>query len=232
MHFQQTNVTPGFIPESVGGFFEFIKGRVVIPGNGDLNEFRHVIRHELVHVFMHTKIANVLARYDKIDGAYPPLWFTEGLAEYWSTEWDAQAEMVLQDAVLNNYVVGLHDMYQINGTFAMYKIGQDVLNYISIHFGEDKLLRMMESVWKYPYFEQCFQEVLGMDYKEFDHQYLYHLKNVTTLCSRTTILAIRLVRPLCAAATILNQLILSLTANRMWLLSETAQATPVFTCVR
>ncbi len=176
MHFQQTNVTPGFIPESVGGFFEFIKGRVVIPGNGDLNEFRHVIRHELVHVFMHTKIANVLARYDKIDGAYPPLWFTEGLAEFWSTEWDAQAEMVLQDAVLNNYVVGLHDMYQINGTFAMYKIGQDVLNYISTHFGEDKLLRLMESVWKYPYFEQCFQEVLGMDYQEFDHQYLYHLK--------------------------------------------------------
>ena len=33
-HFQQTNVTPGFLPEGVGGFFEFIKGRVVIPNTG------------------------------------------------------------------------------------------------------------------------------------------------------------------------------------------------------
>jgi len=55
LHFQQTNVTPGFIPEGVGGFFEFLKGRVVIPSNGSLNLFRKVIQHELVHVFMHHK---------------------------------------------------------------------------------------------------------------------------------------------------------------------------------
>ncbi len=176
MHFQQTNVTPGFIPENVGGFFEFIKGRVVIPGNGDMNEFKRVIRHELVHVFMHSKIAHVLAQYNKIEGAYPPLWFTEGLAELWSSKWDAKGEMVLQDAVLNNYVVGLKDMYQITGTFTMYKIGQDILRYIADHFGEDKLLRLLENIWKYSYFQQCFKEVIGMNYEQFDHQYLYDLK--------------------------------------------------------
>ncbi|MGH2567644.1 MAG: hypothetical protein ACRDGA_04845, partial [Bacteroidota bacterium] len=36
LHFQQTNVTPGFIPEGVGGFFEFLKGRVVIPYDGSI----------------------------------------------------------------------------------------------------------------------------------------------------------------------------------------------------
>ncbi|MEX2088748.1 MAG: hypothetical protein WEB62_03215, partial [Bacteroidota bacterium] len=36
LHFQQTNVTPGFIPEGVGGFFEFLKGRVVIPFQGSM----------------------------------------------------------------------------------------------------------------------------------------------------------------------------------------------------
>ncbi|NOX88430.1 MAG: hypothetical protein GXO77_05335 [Calditrichaeota bacterium] len=176
LHFQQTNVTPGFIPENVGGFFEFIKGRVVVPGNGDIKEFRRVIRHELVHVFMHSKIANVLRRYDKLEGAYPPLWFVEGLAEFWSTDWDAQAEMVLRDAVLNNYVVGLENIYQISGTFTMYKVGQDVMRYIAQNYGEDKILKMMELVWKYPYFEYCFKEALGTDYEEFDHKYLYDLK--------------------------------------------------------
>jgi len=47
LHFQQTNVTPGFIPEGVGGFFEFLKGRVVIPSDGNLNQFKKVIQHEL-----------------------------------------------------------------------------------------------------------------------------------------------------------------------------------------
>ncbi|RMD51094.1 MAG: hypothetical protein D6830_01220, partial [Ignavibacteria bacterium] len=60
LHFQQTNTIPGFIPEGVGGFFEFIKGRVVIPYLGSLDQFRHVIRHELVHVFMTSKVLNVL----------------------------------------------------------------------------------------------------------------------------------------------------------------------------
>ena len=34
LHFEQTNTTGGFIPEGVGGFFEFLKGRVVIPADG------------------------------------------------------------------------------------------------------------------------------------------------------------------------------------------------------
>ncbi|MCK7517335.1 MAG: hypothetical protein MZV64_06220 [Ignavibacteriales bacterium] len=38
IHFQQTNTTLWFIPEGVGGFFEFIKGREVIPSTGSLND--------------------------------------------------------------------------------------------------------------------------------------------------------------------------------------------------
>ncbi|HGY55495.1 MAG TPA: hypothetical protein ENK44_07340 [Caldithrix abyssi] len=177
LFFQQTNITPGFIPEGVGGFFEFIKGRVVLPSNGDLKQFKRVIQHELVHVFMHSKINNVYASHDQIDGAYPPLWFVEGLAEYWSgAKWDAKAEMVLKDAVLNNYVVGLVEMRRIYGTFTMYKIGQDIVGYIAKEYGEDKLLKLLEVLWKYNYFEQCFQDILGVSYREFDKHYLYHLK--------------------------------------------------------
>ncbi len=175
-HFEQTNVTPGFIPEGVGGFFEFFKGRVVIPGNGDMNQFKHVIRHELVHVFMHSKLNNISRKHDVFEMAYPPLWYVEGLAEFWSSQWDAQGEMVLKDAVLNNYVVGLQDMYKINGTFAMYKIGQNALMYIASRFGEDKVLDLMEELWKYHKFEECFKAVIGLDYKEFDAEYLHHLK--------------------------------------------------------
>ncbi|KAA3617242.1 MAG: hypothetical protein D8M58_03350 [Calditrichaeota bacterium] len=176
LHFQQTNITPGFIPEGVGGFFEFLKGRVVIPSNGNLHQFRHVIRHELVHVFMHSKVYNVLKNHSRLDGPFPPLWFTEGLAEHWSAKWDAQAEMVLKDAVLSNYETGLQNIYQIRGTFTMYKTGQNVLDYVAEKYGDDKVLMMMENLWKYDRFEDSFKEATGMNYAEFDHEYLYYLK--------------------------------------------------------
>src|SRR3989304_5654382 len=116
LHFQQTNTTPGFIPEGVGGFFEFLKGRVVIPADGSTAQFKHVIRHELVHVFMHSKVNRVMVDRRLPQDRLPPLWFTEGLAEFWSTEWDTQAEMVLRDAVLNNYIVPLDNMEKIYGS--------------------------------------------------------------------------------------------------------------------
>ena len=80
---------------------------------------------------MHSKISRVLTDHRKTQDRYPPLWFIEGLAEYWSTTWDAQAEMVMRDAVLNDIVVGLEDMDRIYGSFLMYKEGQNALQYIA-----------------------------------------------------------------------------------------------------
>jgi Tol biopolymer transport system component len=176
LHFQQTNVTPSFVPEGVGGFFEFMKGRVVIPSDGNMNQFRKVIFHELIHVFMHSKVYFANKEHSRFEGTYPPLWFTEGLAEYWSTEWDAQAEMVIKDAVLNNYIVPLSQMWRITGTFMMYKEGQAILQYIAENYGEDKILQMMEQIWKFGKFSQVFQAVLSKSYQEFDTEWLYYLK--------------------------------------------------------
>ncbi len=176
LHFQQTNVTPGYIPEGVGGFFEFLKGRVVIPSNGNLNLFKKVIQHELVHVFMHAKVYFANKEHGRFDGTYPPLWFTEGLAEYWSGKWDAQAEMVIKDAVLHNYIVPLSKLYTIAGTFTMYKEGQAIIQYIAEHYGEEKILLIMENIWKYGKFSKVFEEVVGMNYQQFDKEWLYYLK--------------------------------------------------------
>jgi len=98
LHFQQTNTIPGLIPDAVGGFFEFAKGRVVIPSNGSLQDFKHVIRHELTHVFMKNKLFHITSAHRQSTGKSPPLWFTEGLAEFNSTKVNAQAEMLIRDA--------------------------------------------------------------------------------------------------------------------------------------
>jgi Tol biopolymer transport system component len=176
LHFKQTNVTPGLIPEGVGGFFEFIKGRVVIPYEGSLGNLKHVIKHELVHVFMVSKLISTLKVHGIITERLPPLWFTEGLAEYWSTEWNTQAEMVLKDAVLNNYIVGLNNWEWIYGTFLMYKLGQKVLEYIAITYGEEKILELMENFWMDDNFSNVMEYTIGKGYEEFDKEFLYYLK--------------------------------------------------------
>jgi hypothetical protein len=176
LHFQQTNTIAGFIPEGVGGFFEFIKGRVVIPSNGSTTEFQHVIQHELVHVFMHNKTNRVLIDHRIQQDREPPLWFTEGLAEYWSSDWDMQAEMVLRDAVMNNYIVPLSEMDRIYGSFLMYKEGQNICQFITERFGEEKLLLLMENFWKSNSFSDVMRLTIGKDYKDFDDIWLYALK--------------------------------------------------------
>ncbi|MBI3195598.1 MAG: PD40 domain-containing protein [Ignavibacteriae bacterium] len=179
LHFQQTNTTPGFLPEGVGGFFEFLKGRVVIPFNGSLWDFRHVIRHELVHVFMHSKVTRVLADHRLPQDRLPPLWFTEGLAEFWSIpnfREDVQAEMVMRDAVVNNYVVPLDNMSRIFGSFLMYKEGQNILQFIAERYGDEKVLLLMENMWKATSFEEVFKMTLNKSYEEFDNDWTYWLK--------------------------------------------------------
>lgn len=176
LHFEQTNIASGFIPEGVGGFFEFVKGRVVIPYDGSMQRFQHVIRHELVHVFMHSKINRVLLDHRISQDREPPLWFTEGLAEFWSSGWDTQAEMVMRDAVLSNYVVPVSEMDRIYGSFLMYKEGQNLLDFMAQRYGPEKILLLMENFWKANTFTEVMKLTIGKTYKEFDDEWIYSLK--------------------------------------------------------
>ncbi|HEX9828694.1 MAG TPA: BamA/TamA family outer membrane protein, partial [Bacteroidota bacterium] len=176
LHFQQTNVTPGFLPEGIGGFFEFLKGRVVIPYLGSIEQFAHVIRHELVHVFMHSKLNRVLLDHRQTQDRGVPSWFTEGLAEFWSTEWDTQAEMVIRDAVINNYIIPVADMDRIYGSFLLYKEGQKVLEFIAERYGEETILLLMENFWKANTFSEVMRHTIGKDFKQLDEEWLYYLK--------------------------------------------------------
>jgi dipeptidyl aminopeptidase/acylaminoacyl peptidase len=176
IHFQQTNVTPGFIPDGVGGFFEFLKGRVVIPSSGSLQQFRHVITHELVHVFMHNKLQSTLrARGMRMD-RYLPLWYVEGLAEYYSTEWDSQAEMILRDAVLNGYITPLSSIWMISGSWLMYKAGQAALDFLAREYGEENILRLIDNFWVHEDFSQVMKYTIGKTYEEFDREWMRDLR--------------------------------------------------------
>ena len=175
-YFQQTNTIPFLLPEGVGGFFEFMKGRVVIPSHGSLPQLNQVLRHELVHVFMHHKIDATLRQHRKIVSFSPPLWFTEGLAEYWSQGWNSEADMFMRDAVLTGRLVPLHQMHRIYGTYKMYKEGQSVVKFIAQTYGEESIALLLENWPKAKNFERLFQLTLNTSLKELNDAWTYALK--------------------------------------------------------
>ncbi len=96
--FGQTNVDLRPPEESVGGFTEFFKNRVVIPYEGEWEKFRHVIHHELTHAVMLQMVygAGSQSIITGITQFQMPLWFIEGLAEHQSRGWDRRPEREAQ----------------------------------------------------------------------------------------------------------------------------------------
>lgn len=174
--FTQTNVTPTLLPESVAGFTEFFKGRMVVPFNGSISDFQRVIRHELVHVFTYDKIPAVMSQHRKLSLYGPPLWFTEGLAEFWSREWDSEADMVMADMALEGNLRPIHELEYLSGTFFMYKYGESFCHFVAETYGEDKLQVMFDNWWKTKTFRQLFKLTVGKSLEEVGAEWVYHLK--------------------------------------------------------
>ena len=179
IHFQQTNVLPMRIPEGIGGFFELIKGRVVLPFNGNLHDFRHVIRHELVHVFMQNKVHAAINDAAVWDNYTFPLWFTEGLAEWWSVGWDSQAEMLIRDALLHDHLYPLGSLELAMTGFLIYKEGQSFLRYYEQQYGADRLRKIMDDFLEFDTFDEAISAISGKDFKEIMVDWELALKRET-----------------------------------------------------
>jgi hypothetical protein len=175
-YFSQTNVTTGLLPEGVAGFTEFFKGRVVLPFTGSYADFVRVLKHELVHVFTYSKLDYVLRTRQKLDGVAPPLWFTEGLAEHWSRPWASEADLVLRQMVLENRLVGIADMYRIDGSFYMYKVGESILKYWSERFGDLTIARLFDHWAEGKSFQQIVEITLGVPLAVLDEDWAYALR--------------------------------------------------------
>jgi len=168
--FEQTNVTFSHIEESVGGFTELFKNRVVVPFTGSYEDLRHVLYHELTHVFMFDIVYGGLVE-SVIRRAYMnpvPLWFTEGLAEYVSQGWDPEAEMILRDLTISERVVPLPYLF---GGYLVYKEGQSVLNFIAERYGEEKIEEIVKGVAKTHNLERALRDAIGLSTPELSDEW-------------------------------------------------------------
>ncbi len=158
--FLETNVADGPLSEGVQAFAEPSRRRIVLPFTSSFKEFRHTAIHELAHVFtFHIVYNRMLDNVFTRNYLFPmPLWVAEGLAEYLAEGWDADADMFIRDAVLNDY---LYPFYAISG-FYVYKEGQSVFNYIAETYGHEKVLEILDVLAGTRSAEAAIQRTIGL----------------------------------------------------------------------
>ncbi len=174
-HFEETNVMGGIPEESVGGFTEFFKNRVVVPYEGNWEGFRHVIHHELTHAIMNQMLfqGNYQSIVSGISKMNMPLWFIEGIAEYESRGgWDSESDQTVRDAVYHNYI---GNVYYLNNYMA-YKGGQSLFKYIADTYGSKKIGEILRAINIIRSAEDAFLDAIGTNFTELSQNWDRWLK--------------------------------------------------------
>lgn len=173
--FEQTNLLPFVPPEGLLGFTEFGRSRVVLPFRGNYSEFRHTIRHELVHVFQLSKTRLTASLYPRNRRIDFPLWFSEGLAEYLSGGEDTQDEMILRDLTQGGRMPTIEQLTFAGGGI-VYAIGGALVRFLAESYGEWRLVQMYDDAWKYDDLAQLITGVFGRTPRELTEEWKHHLR--------------------------------------------------------
>ncbi|MEX2157276.1 MAG: hypothetical protein WD773_10600 [Gemmatimonadales bacterium] len=173
--FEQTNILPFIPPEGLLGVTEFLKRRVAMPFRGSYAEFRHTLRHELVHVFQLSLAAEVFGRYPRMRQVGMPLWWTEGLAEHFSSGEDTRDQMVLRDMTVSGQLPGLPALTYAYGGL-VYPVGGSIHRYLADHYGEWRILQLYGDIWKYGSFDEAMGAVYGRSLEQLSDEWQYWMR--------------------------------------------------------
>jgi Tol biopolymer transport system component len=171
--FSQTNITLELIEEATGGFSEILKNRMVVPFTGDYEDFRHVLVHELTHIFQFTIFFP--SRLEAIfsgDILYTvPLWVFEGHCEFMSLGWDMDTDIFIRDLIVNNKLVPIYAL-EAYGGWIVYKQGQAFFRYVAEKYGREKVGEFIYLMKMKRNLEQAFMSAFGITPEEFNKRML------------------------------------------------------------
>ena len=173
--FEQTNILPFIPPEGLLGVTEFLKRRVAMPFRGNYAEFRHTLRHELVHVFQLSLATEVFSRYPRVRQAGLPLWWTEGLAEFFSSGEDSRDEMVLRDMTISGSLPALRDLQYAYGGL-VYPVGGSIHRFLADRYGDWRILQLYGDLWKYDAFDEALAAVYGRTIDQLSEEWQYWMR--------------------------------------------------------
>jgi hypothetical protein len=173
--FEQTNVLPFVPPEGLLGVTEFIKNRVAVPFTGSYFDFRHSLRHEMVHVFQLSKTALTYTLYPRQRHLDLPLWWQEGLAEYWSAGEDTRDYMILRDVTVTGRLPSIEQLNDAYGGI-VYPLGGTLVRFLAARYGEWRIVQLYDDLWKYVDFDGLMRGVFGRSLAELTAEWQYDMR--------------------------------------------------------
>ena len=173
--FEQTNVLPFVPPEGLLGVTEFLKDRVAVPFTGSYADFRHSLRHEMVHVFQIATLTLTYTLYPRQHTLDMPLWWSEGLAEYWSAGEDSRDNMILRDLTVESRLPTIEQLGRASGGI-VYPLGGTLVRYLATRYGDWRIVRMYEDAWKYGDFGEALRGVFGRTMDELTAEWQYDMR--------------------------------------------------------
>lgn len=173
--FEQTNVLPFVPPEGLLGVTEFVKDRVAVPFTGSYADFRHSLRHEMVHVFQISKTTLVYDLYPRQRHLELPLWWQEGLAEYWSAGEDTRDYMVLRDLTVSGRLPTIEQLNDASGGI-VYPLGGTLVRFLGTRYGDWRIVQVYDDQWKYVDFADLIRGVFGRTLGELTAEWQYDMR--------------------------------------------------------
>ena len=173
--FEQTNVLPFTPPEGLLGATDFLKRRVSLPFRGNFAEFRHTLRHELVHVFQLDLQSESFIQAPAARRFNFPLWWTEGLAELWSGGQDARDEMVMRDLTMSGRLPELRQLTYVTSGI-VYPIGGQIHRWLADTYGDWRATLMYKELNRHETFEAALQAVYGRTMTQLSEEFKLALR--------------------------------------------------------
>ena len=168
--FQQTNTSGQEIDEGTGGFTDFLRHRNIFPLVGSYEENEHVLMHEMVHQFQF----DIWSRGRGVGGvqgiinANAPLWFAEGMSEYFSIgPVDPNTAMWLRDAALEGKLPSPEAFYRV----FPYRFGHALVAYIGQRWGDEAIGQITKSAVGLGGVEGALPRVLGLSFPQLVAQW-------------------------------------------------------------
>ena len=150
--FQTQNVFQ--VSESVLGVTSPEDLKMAVPYFGDHSKFVEVSTHEMVHQFTIQKL-NEQAGAENLPSSinFLPLWFIEGIAEYYSKGGiDTETDLYLRDLVWNPDPTKMYEILsfaddRVHGYIQTYKLGQARSAFIADTYGPEKVQGFLENAY-------------------------------------------------------------------------------------
>ena len=167
--FQQTNLGGGGVDEGTQGFTDYLRHRNTFPFQGSYADNEHVLTHEMVHQFQFDIWSRGRggAGIQGIMSANAPLWFGEGMAEYFSLgPTDSKTAMWLRDGAIEGKLPTASDFLQV----FPYQFGHALITYVGQRWGDEAVGAITKNAMGGG-LELSLRRVLGMNFEQLVAQW-------------------------------------------------------------